>query len=106
VVSLDSSPARVHPDGTGALKNGEQAPGKSRGGLNTKIPMMVADNRCATGFILSGGEASDASNGRLLPGTIGRIKDPDGEGPLVLLIDRAYEGQETRLLAFEWGIAW
>jgi hypothetical protein len=64
---------------------------------------MVADNRCATGFILSGGEASDAVNGRLLPGTTGRIKDPDAEGPLFLLMDRAYEGRETRWLAFEWG---
>jgi hypothetical protein len=49
---------------------------------------------------------SDSLNGRLLPGTIGRIKDPDGEGPLFLLMDWAYEGQETPLLAFEWGIAW
>jgi hypothetical protein len=57
---------------------------------------MVADNRCATGFILSGGEASDAVNGRLLPDTIGRIKDPDGKGPLFLLMDRAYEEWETR----------
>jgi transposase len=28
---------------------------------------------------------------------------PDGEGPLFLLMDRAYEGWETRRLAFEWG---
>jgi transposase len=46
---------------------------------------------------------SDSRNGRLLPGTIGRLKDPDEEGPLFLLMDRAYEGWETRLLAFEWG---
>jgi transposase len=65
--------------------------------------MKVADNRCATGFILSGGEASDAVNGRLLLGTIDRIKDPDAEGPLFLLMDRAYEGVGTQLLAFEWG---
>jgi transposase len=65
--------------------------------------MMVADNRCGIGFILSGGEAPDASNGRLLLDAIGRIKDPDAEGPLFLLMDRAYEGRETRRLAFEWG---
>jgi transposase len=65
--------------------------------------MMVADNRCAIGFILSGGEASDAVNGQLLLDTIGRIKDPDGEEPLFLLMDRAYEGWETRWLAFERG---
>jgi hypothetical protein len=66
--------------------------------------MPAADNRCAVGFILSGGEASDAGNGRLLLDVIGRIKDPDGEGPLFLLMDRAYEGWETRWLAFELGI--
>jgi transposase len=65
--------------------------------------MMAADNRCAIGFILSGGEASNASNRRLLLDAIGRSKDPDAEGPLFLLMDRAYEGQETRLPAFEWG---
>jgi transposase len=46
---------------------------------------------------------SDSLNGRLLLDTIGRIKDPDAEGPLFLLMDRAYEGWETRLPAFEWG---
>jgi transposase len=65
--------------------------------------MMVADNQLAIGFILSGGEASDASNGRLLLDTIGRMKDPDEEGPLFLLMDRAYEDGETRMRAFEWG---
>ena len=65
--------------------------------------MMAADNRCAIGFILSGGEASDAGKGRLLLDTIGRIKDPDEEGPLYLLMDRAYEDYQTRRLAFEWG---
>jgi hypothetical protein len=59
VVSLDSTSVKVHPDAAGSLKNGEQAVGKSRGGLNTKIHIMVVDNRCAIGFILSGGAASD-----------------------------------------------
>jgi transposase len=65
--------------------------------------MMVAGNQCAIGFILSGGEASDASNGRLLLDTIGRMKEPGEEGPLFLLMDRAYEDGETRMLAFGWG---
>jgi transposase len=65
--------------------------------------MLVAGNQCAIGFILSGGEASDAGNGRLLLDTIGRMKDPEEEGPLFLLMDRAYEDGETRMLAFEWG---
>jgi len=36
-VSLDSTTVRVHPDGTGGLKKGPQAIGKSRGGWTTKI---------------------------------------------------------------------
>jgi transposase len=31
------------------------------------------------------------------------MKGPDEEGPLFLLMDRAYEDGETRMLAFEWG---
>jgi transposase len=64
---------------------------------------MAAGNQRAIGFILSGGEASDAGNGRLLLDAIGRMKDPDEEGPLFLLMDRAYEDGKTRMLAFEWG---
>ncbi|MDP0495098.1 MAG: transposase [Verrucomicrobiota bacterium JB024] len=37
VGSWDSTSVKVHPDGTGALKNGPQAIGRSRGGLTTKI---------------------------------------------------------------------
>jgi transposase len=65
--------------------------------------MMAADSQCATGFILSGGEASGAGNDRLLLDTVGRIKDPREDSPLYLLMDRAYEDGETRLLAFERG---
>ncbi|MDR0374299.1 MAG: hypothetical protein LBH85_01050, partial [Treponema sp.] len=53
--------------------------------------------------VLSGGEASDASDGRLSPDAIGRIKDPDEEGPLFLSMDRADEGRDARRLAFERG---
>jgi transposase len=65
--------------------------------------MMAANNRCAAGFILSGGGASDAGNDRLLLDTIGRMKDPHEDSPVYLLMDRAYEDGETRLLAFERG---
>jgi hypothetical protein len=71
--------------------------------LNPKIPILAAGNQCAIGFILSGGEASDAKNGRLLLDTIGRMKSPDGERPLYPLMDRAYEDWDTRRLGFEWG---
>jgi hypothetical protein len=65
--------------------------------------MPVADNRCAVGVMLSGGEASDAVHGRLLLDTLGRIQGPDRDTPLYLLMDRAYKDWNTRYLAFEWG---
>ncbi|MDR1986420.1 MAG: transposase, partial [Treponema sp.] len=34
--------------------------------------------------------------------SIGRMKEPDEEGLRFLLMNRAYEGWETRWLAFEW----
>jgi hypothetical protein len=43
----------------------------------------------------------DAGNDRLLLDTIGRIKDPNEDRPLYLLMDRAYADRETRQLAFE-----
>ncbi len=59
-VKLDSTIVKVHPEGTGALKNGPQAIGKSRGGWTTKIHMVAADARTAITFALSPGQASDA----------------------------------------------
>jgi hypothetical protein len=44
-------------------------------------------------FILSGSEASDVRNGRLLLDAIGRMRDPDEEGPLFLLMDVGYHGE-------------
>ena len=63
-VSLDSTIVKVHPDGTGALKNGPQAIGKSRGGWTTKIHMVAADARTAITFALSPGQAGDAPHAR------------------------------------------
>ncbi|WP_431274653.1 IS5 family transposase [Variovorax ureilyticus] len=98
-VSLDSTSIKVHPDGTGALKkNGPQAIGKSRGGWNTKIHMVAADARTAITFSLSPGQAHDAPEGRAL---LSRLGAPGR--PLHLLMDRAYEGNETRQLALDLG---
>ena len=98
-VSLDSTSIKVHPDGTGALKkNGPQSIGKSRGGWNTKIHMLAADARTAITFSLSPGQAHDAPEGRAL---LSRLGAPNR--PLHLLMDRAYEGNETRQLALDLG---
>ena len=75
-------------------KNGEQAIGRSKGGLTTKIHMMAANADTPIGFILSAGQQHDAPYGRLLMETVGR------QGTwMPLLMDRAYEDESTRLTA-------
>ncbi|WP_157467340.1 IS5 family transposase [Edaphobacter aggregans] len=99
-VSLDSTSIKVHPDGTGApKKNGPQSIGKSRGGWNTKVHMVAADARTAIAFALSPGNAHDAPEGRELLWELPRM--PEG---LPMLMDRAYEGDETRQLVLELGM--
>ncbi|MFC3863865.1 IS5 family transposase [Alcaligenes aquatilis] len=98
-VSLDSTSIKVHPDGTGAFKkNGLQAIGKSRGGWNTKVHLVAADARTAVTFCLSAGQAHDAPEGRKLLKSLGPTNRP-----VHLLMDRAYEGNETRQLALDLG---
>jgi transposase len=98
-VALDSTIVKVHPDGTGALKkNGPQAIGQSRGGWTTKIHLVAADARTALTFALSPGQAHDAPEGRKLLQRFGRIPRP-----IHLVMDRAYEGNETRQLALDSG---
>ncbi|WP_321920643.1 IS5 family transposase, partial [Paraburkholderia tropica] len=98
-VSLDSTVVKVHPDGTGAFKkNGPQSIGKSRGGWTTKIHMVAADARTAITFALSPGQAGDAPEGRALLQSLGRPNRP-----LHLIMDKAYEGDETRQLALDLG---
>jgi hypothetical protein len=93
-LSLDSTSVKVHPDGTGALKKtAPQAIGKSRGGWNTQIHMVAADARTALTFALFPGNDHDAPHGGALLEGLGPM--PQG---LSLLMDRAYEGDETRRL--------
>ncbi|CAI8009141.1 Uncharacterized protein y4sN [Geodia barretti] len=72
--------------------------GKSRGSWTTKIHMVAADARTAITFWLSPGQAHDAPEGRKL---LTRL-DPQRPG-LSRLMDRAYEGNETRQLALALG---
>ena len=60
--------------------------------------MVAADARTAITFALSPGEASDAKAGRELLGGIGPLP-----APLHLIMDRAYEDDETRQLALDFG---
>ena len=96
-VSVDRTSVQVHPDGTGALKKTE-AIGKSWGGWTTTLHLVAADARTALTLALSPGQAHDAPEGRRL---LRRLK-PEPAG-LAVLMDRAYEGDETRHLALELG---
>jgi transposase len=81
-----------------AKKNGPQAIGKSRGGWTTKIHLVAANERMALTFALSPGQAHDAPEGRKL--LAGWHRRPD---PVPMVMDRAYEGDETRQLVLQLG---
>ena len=85
-------------------KNGPQAIGKSRGGWNTKIHLVAADDRTALTFALSPGQAHDAPEGRKLLAGWQRRPAQLGDG-VPMVMDRAYEGDETRQLVLELGFA-
>jgi transposase len=57
--------------------------------------MMAASAKTATQFILSGGQAHDAPQGRILMETVGKQSER-----IPLIMDRAYEDFETRLTAW------
>ena len=97
-MSMDSTIVKVHPDGTGALKKNLESIGRSRGGWTTKIHMVAADARTAITFSLSPGQAHDAPEGRKLLNRLGQQHDSPW-----LIMDRAYEGDETRQLALALG---
>jgi transposase len=61
--------------------------------------MVAADARTAIVFSLSAGHEHDAPHGRALLEDLGPM--PEG---LPLLMDRAYEGNETRQLALDLGM--
>ena len=58
--------------------------------------MVAADARTAITFALSPGQAHDAPEGRQLLHKLGEAK-----WPIHLIMERAYEGNETRQLALE-----
>ena len=82
----------------GFKKKGNQAIGRSRGGLTTKIHTLAAAERFAINFSLSSGAANDSPQGmRLLHFT------PPGKQKQFLLMDRAYSGKKMRIAAVELG---
>ena len=61
--------------------------------------MVAADARCAIAFSLTPGQTGDAPAGRDLLWTL-----PDLPKHCRLIMDRAYEGNETRQLALDLGL--
>ena len=62
--------------------------------------MVAADARTAITFSLSPGQRHDAPEGRELLRTVGPV-----ESEVCLIMDRAYEGDETRQVALALGFA-
>lgn len=95
VISLDSTSIKVHPDGMGALKKAApQFIGKSRGGWTSRLHLVAASVECPLIWHLSPGNAGDAPQGRKLLEALGHTPVPCS-----LLMDRAYEGNETQRLS-------
>lgn len=94
-VCLDSSASEWN---WGFKKSGKQGIGRSRGGLTTKIHMVTASDRAAVSFSLSAGNSGDGPEGRRLLNFTAA-----NEAHRYLIMDRAYEGDETRALAVELG---
>ena len=84
----------------GFKKSGPQSIGRSKGGLTTKIHMVTASDRAAVSFSLSPGNAADAPEGRKLLSST-----PQNAARRHIIMDRAYEGNETRALAIELGLS-
>ncbi len=79
-------------------QEGGQSIGRTRGGWNTKLHMVAASDRDGVMFSLSAGNCGDAPEGRALLRQLGPV-----DRLVYLLMDRAYEGDETRALAVELG---
>ena len=93
---LDSTIVRAHQHSAGALKKagGDQAIGRSKGGLSTKIHARTDALGNPTGFFLSGGQVSDLVGAdHLLPGL-----EADA-----LLADKAYDADARVLEVLEAG---
>ena len=84
-LALDSTYVKVHPDGTGASKKGGQSIGRSRGGLTTKIHVIVADENTPIVRQLSPGSSADEPVGQEL---MAEVPKAMGKGK-PLLMDKA-----------------
>ena len=92
VVFLDSTIVRAHQHAVGARKDkGEQAIGRSRGGLTTKIHLLCASESDALNLTLTAGQAGDAPTGETLIDAL----DPR-KGVTHAAMDKAYDCDRIR----------
>ena len=98
-VSRNSTLLKVHPDGTGALKkNGKHSIGQSSGGWTSKRHLVAAAARTVVACCVSPGDYHDAPDGRVGMQPIGPVKQPRA-----LLMDRAFEDDDTQRQAQRFG---
>ncbi|MFY7852320.1 MAG: IS5 family transposase [Brevundimonas sp.] len=86
---IDSTIVRAHQHAAGAEKGGseDQAIGRSRGGLSTKIHMAVRGLGCPVAFSLTAGQRGDAPQaGTLIEGMPARV----------VMADTAYDSDQFR----------
>ena len=82
----------------GFKKHGKQSIGKTKGGWNTKLHMVSADDKIAVNLSLSAGNEHDVPEGRKL------LSSTKNSMPgTAILMDKAYEDNETRDLAEKLG---
>ncbi|WP_407696530.1 IS5 family transposase [Sphingomonas abietis] len=85
---IDSTVVRAHQHAAGAKKGSEdQAIGRSRGGLSTKIHMAVRGLGCPVRFTLTAGQKGDA------PQAAGLV---DGLPAKIVMADTAYDSDALR----------
>ena len=92
------APARGEKGAPLVQARGRQGIGRSRGGLTTKLHVLVASDRIPLIIDLSPGQRHDAPCGRELLRRLG----PASEQPY-LVMDHAYEDDAPRRLALELG---
>jgi transposase len=97
VQMIDTSIVRVHQHAACVAHNNEQSMGRSRGGLTSKIHVVVDTNGLPVSLALTTGEAHD---NRLVPKLLSRLKSGT-----MLLADRGYDADWIRALVSQYG-AW
>jgi len=90
VQMIDTSIVRVHQHGACITRNRRQSMGRSRGGLTSKIHVVVDTNGLPVRLALSAGEAHD---NRLASRLLSRLKSGT-----MLLADRSYDADWIRAL--------